>query len=49
MNPTALGNIALRVTDGDREVLIPMVRSVVRAITPEEGTISVELPEETEA
>jgi len=42
-------NDVLRVTDGDREVLIPMVRSVVRAITPEEGTISVELPEETEA
>ena len=39
-------NDVLRVTDGDREVLIPMLRSVVRAITPEEGTISVDLPEE---
>jgi len=42
-------NDVLRVTDGDREVLIPMLRSVVRAITPEEGTISVDLPEETGA
>jgi len=37
----------LRVMDGDREVLIPMVRSVVRAISPAEGTISVDLPEDT--
>lgn len=42
-------NDVLRVTDGDREVLIPMVRSVVRSITPAEGVITVELPEETEA
>lgn len=42
-------NDVLRVSDGDREVLIPMVRSVVRAIAPEEGTISVDLPEEAEA
>jgi 16S rRNA processing protein RimM len=42
-------NDVLRVTDGEREVLIPMLRSVVRAITPGEGTISVELAEETEA
>jgi 16S rRNA processing protein RimM len=42
-------NDVLRVTDGSREVLIPMVRSVVRAITPSEGRITVELPEETQA
>ncbi len=40
-------NDVLRVTGGDREILIPMLRSVVRAITPEQGTISVELSEET--
>jgi 16S rRNA processing protein RimM len=40
-------NDVLRVTDGDREILIPMLRSVVRGITPEQGTISVELSEET--
>ncbi len=42
-------NDVLRVTDGSHEVLIPMVRSVVRAITPSEGRITVELPEETHA
>lgn len=42
-------NDVLRVTDGDHEVLIPMVREVVRAITPGEGTIRVDLPEDTEA
>lgn len=42
-------NDVLRVTDGMREVLIPMVRSVVRAITPSEGRITVDLPEETQA
>jgi 16S rRNA processing protein RimM len=42
-------NDVLRVTDGDREVLIPMIRSVVRSITPAEGVITVDLPEETEA
>ena len=41
-------NDVLRVTSGDREVLIPMVRHVVRSITPAEGFITVELPEETE-
>jgi 16S rRNA processing protein RimM len=40
-------NDVLRVTDGTREVLIPMVRSVVRAIAPSEGRITVDLPEET--
>ena len=40
-------NDVLRVMDGDREVLIPMVRSVVRAISPAEGTINVDLPEDT--
>jgi 16S rRNA processing protein RimM len=42
-------NDVLRVTDGSREVLIPMVRSVVRAITPSEGRITVDLPEDTQA
>jgi 16S rRNA processing protein RimM len=41
-------NDVLRVTDGSREVLIPMVRSVVRAITPSEGRITVDLPEDTQ-
>ncbi len=40
-------NDVLRVTDGNREMLIPMVRSVVRSIAPAEGTITVDLPEET--
>jgi 16S rRNA processing protein RimM len=42
-------NDVLRVTDGSREVLIPMIRSIVRAITPSEGRITVDLPEETQA
>jgi 16S rRNA processing protein RimM len=42
-------NDVLRVTNGEREVLIPMVRSVVRSITPAEGVITVDLPKETEA
>ena len=42
-------NDVLRVTDGSHEVLIPMVRSVVRSITPAEGRIIVDLPEETQA
>jgi 16S rRNA processing protein RimM len=42
-------NDVLRVTDGTREVLIPMVRSVVRAIAASEGRITVDLPEETQA
>jgi len=42
-------NDVLRVTSGDRDVLIPMVRSVVRSITPAEGVITVDLPQETEA
>lgn len=41
-------NDVLRVTGGDREILIPMVRSVVRSITPADGVITVDLPEETE-
>jgi 16S rRNA processing protein RimM len=40
-------NDVLRVTNGSHEVLIPMVRSVVRAIAPSEGRITVDLPEET--
>jgi ribosomal 30S subunit maturation factor RimM len=39
----------LRVTDGKQETLIPMVRSVVRSISPAEGKITVDLPEETGA
>lgn len=46
---TYAANDVLRVMDGDREVLIPMVHSVVREIAPSEGTITVDLPEETEA
>ena len=42
-------NDVLRVTDGEQEVLIPMVRGVVRSIAPAEGRIMVELPEETSA
>jgi 16S rRNA processing protein RimM len=42
-------NDVLRVTDGSREVLIPMIRSVVRAIAPSEGRITVDLPEESQA
>ena len=42
-------NDVLRVTDGDREVLIPMIRSVVRSIAPAEGMITVDLPEEVQA
>jgi 16S rRNA processing protein RimM len=40
-------NDVLRVSDGKREILIPMIRSVVRSIAPSEGTITVDLPEET--
>ena len=42
-------NDVLRVIDGRSEVLIPMVKTVVRAIDPAGGRITVELPEETEA
>ena len=42
-------NDVLRVTGRGREILIPMVRSVVRSIAPAEGTITVDLPEETSA
>jgi 16S rRNA processing protein RimM len=42
-------NDVLRVTDGSHEVLIPMIRSVVRAIAPSEGRITVELAEEAQA
>jgi 16S rRNA processing protein RimM len=42
-------NDVLRVTAGARELLIPMVRSVVRGIAPAEGMITVELPGETDA
>ena len=46
---TYAANDVLRVTDGDKEILIPMIRSVVRSIAPAEGTITVDLPEETRA
>ena len=42
-------NDVLRVTGRDREILIPMIRSVVRSIAPAEGTITVDFPEETSA
>ena len=42
-------NDVLRVVEDDREVLIPMIRSVVLSVRPEEGTITVELPEDTQA
>ena len=41
-------NDVLRVTDGDHEVLIPMIRSVVRSIATAEGMITVDLPEEAQ-
>jgi 16S rRNA processing protein RimM len=44
---TYAANDVVRVTDGDHEVLIPMIRSVVRSIAPDEGKITVDLPEET--
>ena len=43
---TYAANDVLRVTNGDHETLIPMIRSVVRSIAPAEGTITVDLPEE---
>jgi 16S rRNA processing protein RimM len=46
---TYAANDVLRVTDGDHEILIPMIRSVVRSIAPAEGTITVDLREETRA
>jgi len=46
---TYAANDVLRVTNGDQEILIPMIRSVVRSIAPAEGTITVDLPEETRA
>jgi 16S rRNA processing protein RimM len=42
-------NDVLRVTNGSREILIPMIRSVVRGIAPSDGRITVDLPEETQA
>jgi 16S rRNA processing protein RimM len=42
-------NDVLRVTNGTNEVLIPMIRGVVRTIAPSEGRITVELDEETQA
>ncbi len=42
-------NDVLRVTDGPRERLIPMVSSAVVAVELEKGTVMVDLPEEVEA
>lgn len=42
-------NDVLRVVDGKTEILIPMVKSVVRTINIDEGRIIVDLPEEIEA
>ena len=42
-------NDVLRVVDGKTEILIPMVKTVVRVINPTEGRIIVDLPEEIEA
>jgi 16S rRNA processing protein RimM len=39
-------NDVLLVTDGNREVLIPMVRSVISSIEPSKGQILVEMPDE---
>ena len=46
---TYSANDVLRVVEGQTEILIPMVKSVVRAINPDEGRIIVDLPEEIEA
>ncbi|HET9847976.1 MAG TPA: ribosome maturation factor RimM [Candidatus Dormibacteraeota bacterium] len=42
-------NDVLRVVDGRREILVPMVKSVVQTIDPAGGTITIDLPEETTA
>jgi 16S rRNA processing protein RimM len=42
-------NDVLRVVEGSAELLIPMVKSVVRTIDPVGGRITVDLPEETQA
>ncbi|TMD39991.1 MAG: 16S rRNA processing protein RimM [Chloroflexi bacterium] len=41
-------NDVLRVADGQREVLVPMLKSVVRGIEPDKGIIMVDLPDEAE-
>lgn len=42
-------NDVLRVVDGDTETLIPLVKTVVQAVDPAAGRITVALPEVTEA
>ncbi len=42
-------NDVLRVTAGPKEVLVPMVRSVVRTIEPSLGRIVIDMPEESPA
>jgi 16S rRNA processing protein RimM len=39
-------NDVLRVTAGVKEVLVPMVRSIVREIEPSQGRIVVDMPDE---
>jgi 16S rRNA processing protein RimM len=46
---TYSANDVLRVVNGKTEILIPMVKSVVRVINPNEGSIIVDLPEEIDA
>lgn len=46
---TYSANDVLRVVDGKTEILIPMVKSVVRTINTDEGRIIVDLPEEIES
>jgi ribosomal 30S subunit maturation factor RimM len=41
-------NDVLRVTDGGREILVPMVKSIVKEIKPDEGRLVVDLLEEVE-
>ena len=42
-------NDVLRVTAGLKELLVPMVHSIVRSIDPSQGRIVVDMPEEGSA
>lgn len=42
-------NDVLRVGAGKSEVLIPLVKAIIRSIKPAEGRITVDLPEESQA
>jgi 16S rRNA processing protein RimM len=46
---TYSANDVLRVRSGKADVLIPMVKNIVRTIEPSKGRITVDLPEEVEA